>query len=177
MDLGGNIMMHWFHFVQGWKSLISRTLTFFVLLSVACQPVEVPPTSIPTQTSAAIPTLIPTSTEIVVIPSPTLTEIPSPTTQPTTTGVSIPLSKQGPWLVYKHHETMENEHFILNQDGTGRARVLPECKASGLQESPSNRLVIFPGLIYLFQPSRAASAWTLVYSNWPNCFSDFTGNN
>jgi hypothetical protein len=167
-------MMHFFRFVRTWKSRISRTLMFFVLVCVACQPVEVPSTPVPTQTSTVIPTIIPTSTETAVIPSPTLTELPSPTAQPTTTGAALPLSKQGPWLAYKHYSAMENEHFILNHDGTGRARVLPECNTNGIQESPSNRLVIFPGLVYLFQPSQAA--WTLVYSNWPSCYSDFTGN-
>jgi dipeptidyl aminopeptidase/acylaminoacyl peptidase len=65
---------------------------------------------------------------------------------------------------------------MINQDGTGRGRVSADCYPDGIQEDPFdlNRLVLFPGMVYLFQP--LGKYWTLVYNEWPRCGTDFTGN-
>ena len=169
-------MLQLFRFVPNWRLLTYRIFIFLFLFCVACQPVEATPPPIPTLTGTAIPTLAPTSTEPAVIPSPTLTGTPIPNAQPTTTGVSLPLSEKGPWLVYKHAYALENEHFMINQDGTGRGRARAECYPDGIEEDPFdlNRLVLFPGMVYLFRP--LGKYWTLVYNEWPLCGTDFTGN-
>ena len=65
---------------------------------------------------------------------------------------------------------------MINQDGTGRGQVRADCYPDGIREDPFdlNRLVLFPGMVYLFHP--LGKYWTLVYNEWFVCATDFTGN-
>jgi hypothetical protein len=145
---------------------------FILLINNACQPQPFQAPLSPTP-SPILSTITLTPTETIIVPSPTVTPSPTMTVQPTATEVPIPLSRNGPWLAYKPYYTIENEHFMVNQDGTGRVRIVPDCNPGDIQASPFNDLVVFPGMLYLFAPLH----WTLVYSDWPSCGSDYTGNN
>lgn len=145
---------------------LSRALTLFLLMfSSACQPAPAPafPTRFPT-----LPPIKPTSTDTILFSLSTATATSAAAAQPTVTNTPAHLSSEGPWLVY-------NEHFIVNQDGTGRAEITSDCNPGDIRESPSNRLITSSNTIFLFEPTNAT--WTLVYRNWPDYGSDYTGDN
>jgi len=63
---------------------------------------------------------------------------------------------------------------MVNQDGTTLTEIDPEeCGGDGIQESPSNHLVVFPQSIYLVQPE---AKWIHIYREWPPCNTEFTGD-
>jgi WD40 repeat protein len=100
---------------------------------------------------------------------PTETLAPTATRMPTSTSTPLLLSRQGPWLAYLRYGLS-----IVNQDGTGKTILEdPACMGGGIQENPLNRLVIFPGAVYLVQPE---ATWKLIYREWPPCGTDFTGD-
>jgi hypothetical protein len=145
---------------------LSRALTlFFLMFSSACLPAPAPAFPTPYPTSPPVKS---TATDMILFSLPTATATSTAAAQPTVTNTPAPLSSEGPWLVY-------NEHFMVNQDGTGRAEITSDCNPGNIQESPSNRLITFSNTIYLFEPTNAT--WTLVYRNWPGCGSDYTGDN
>lgn len=144
---------------------VHRSRLFILLLLMfgsACQPVQVLPSPIPSQTLPAV-TVAPTKTS--VVPSPTLLP-PTVTASPVATAIPAPLSTEGPWLVY-------NYRFIVNQDGTGRKEIEAHC-AGYTPEDPCNRLAIFPSAIHLFRPSQGM--WAAIENSQPPRIYDFTGN-
>ena len=107
------------------------------------------------------------------LPTRPSTETSTPTatliSRATSTSMPLLLSPEGPWLAYGRYGLS-----IVNQDGTGRTILEdPVCIGGGIQENPLNRLVIFPRTVYLVQPG---ATWKLIYSEWPPCGTDFTGD-
>ncbi|RPI92931.1 MAG: hypothetical protein EHM40_11470 [Chloroflexi bacterium] len=157
---------------------LSRALTLFLLMfSSACQPAPAPasPTPFPT-----LPPIKPTSTDTILFSLLTATATSAATAQPTVTNTPAPLSSEGPWLVYSGQVHGDQGivyygQLIVNQDGTGKTQITPDCNPDNIQESPSNRLITFSDTIYLFDPAHLT--WTLVYRTWPSCYSDYTGDN
>ncbi|HET9911769.1 MAG TPA: hypothetical protein VFQ13_07765 [Anaerolineales bacterium] len=160
----------------------SRILLLFSLVfSSACQPAQAPasPTPFPTLPPAKS---TPTGTILFSLPTPTAS--PTATAQPTASEVPIPLSQEGPWLVYtgQVHDSqgaIVNGQIMVNQDGTGRTPIPFDCYPGDTREGPSNRLITFSNplyrTIYLFDPTRGT--WALVHRTWPGCGSEYTGDN
>jgi hypothetical protein len=148
-----------------------------LILGSACQPAPLPSSLTPFPTSPPLK-LTPTETILFSLPTPTLS--PAATVQPTATQIPVPLSKEGPWLVYNGHVT-DNQGFVysgqlmVNQDGTGKTQIPPDCNPDNIRESPSIRLITFSDTVYLFDPANLT--WTLVHRNWPACGSKYTGDN
>jgi hypothetical protein len=152
-------------------------LLFSLIFSSACQPAQAPasPTPFPT-----LPPSKPTSTDTILFSLPTPTASSTATAQPTATNIPVPLSSEGPWLVYTgkvhgHQGEVYNGQIIVNQDGTGRTEITSTCNHENIQESPFNHLVAFSDTIYLFDPTNVT--WTLAHRNWPDCSSEYTGDN
>ncbi len=156
-------------------------LLFSLVFSSACQPAQSPasPTPFPTLPPPAKST--PTGTILFSLPTPTASQ--TATAQPTASEVPIPLSQEGPWLVYTGQVSdsqggVVNGQIMVNQDGTGKVPIPFDCYPGDTRESPSNRLITFSDplyrTIYLFDPTQVT--WALVHRTWPGCGSEYTGD-
>lgn len=144
------------------KIIITVILASLLLAACMSADMDTPPeTSIPTSTITSEPKMTRES-EIETSVADT------PTAVPNAAEATPALTPNGPWLAYLRYGLS-----IVNQDGTGRTILDDlECGATGIQENPLNRLVIFPRSVYLVQPEET---WLRIYREWP-CDTDFTGN-
>lgn len=165
--------MNLFNWFDKWLSKMRYIWMLFALLVVsACQSAQSIATTPPQLSFTQISTIEPTVTELTLMPLPTF-GAPTVTPRPVITEVASALTPNGPWLTYLRYGLS-----IVNQDGTGRIITerqgeMPVCDLDGIQENPLNRLIVFPGKAYLVQPG---ATWTLIYSGWRSCHTDFTGN-
>lgn len=133
-------------------------------------------TLILTSCAPAVTVISPTET---AVPMPTFTPIPLTATLPPTLTPEnvvptsepiVPLSTEGPWLVYVHNSPRPGfadlmpvaaEFVLLNQDGSGRTLItLPECYGqvdNFLMEGGDsvNYMIQYDGGLYLFRPFQA----------------------
>ena len=160
-----------------------HTVLLVVLILISCAPAA----TVAPSTQATVP--LPTSSSIppTVTIAPTLTpENVVPTNEPT-----VPLSTEGPWLVYVHNfprmgfadvGPVPPEFVLMNQDGSGRTLItLPECHGqvdTFLMEGGNsvNHTMLHDGGLYVFRPSEARGL--LVYQElWYSvCKTFFSGD-
>ena len=126
-----------------------------------------PPTNTPSKTATASKTATPSKT-------------PVPTNTPTP---DVPLSADGPWLVYQRNYFspgaggggINDEFTILNQDGSGKKMIEPfQCDVTDFlmnEEGAANYMIENRGAIFLFRPAQASGS--LVYRSYWGCGTAF----
>ena len=138
------------------------TVLLAALILTSCAPAVT--VASPTETASPLPTVSP------IPPTATIVQTSTPTTVAPTGESTVPLSAEGPWLVYVHNSPrlgfadagpVPPEFVLMNQDGSGHALItLPECYGqvdSFLMEGGNaiNYMMQYNGGLYLFRPSQA----------------------
>ena len=135
----------------------------FMVIEVTLTPTPQTPTETPLPTNTPSKTATASKTPVPSKP-------PAPTSTPTP---NIPLSADGPWLVYLRNElaihfaagmSPEDEEFvIINQDGSAKKVITPfECNLTDFlinEEGAANYMVDMDwSSIYLFRPEQASGS-------------------
>jgi hypothetical protein len=160
-----------------------NTVLLIALILTSCAPVVTVVSS--TETAVPIPTSSPVPPSATV--APTLTpENLVPTSEP-----PVPLSAEGPWLIYVHNSPSPGfgdlspvaaEFVILNQNGSGRTSItLPECYGqvdTFLMEGGNsvNYMTQYDGGLYIFRPSDATGMLVYGRTSFSACDTFFSGD-
>jgi hypothetical protein len=174
--------------IEGWQFFAQKgfmnikqihTILLVALLLTSCAPATTVVS--PTGTAAPLPT---------ASPAPATADL-TPTPVPQTAAPTVPLSTEGPWLVYRHNALSlgygdlgptPEEFVLLNQDGSGRTSItLPDCDNTVNVflldgRNSANSMAKFGEDIYIFRPSQATGLLMYRQLWYSDCQTFFRGD-